>query len=345
MEKLLLITMIFSIVGCGNGDQTKNSQNKNTILTFATTTQEGTHWANTWKVMQEYVEKTSEGRLKINVSFGGALGNDVQLLQKVQVGSQVQMAVSSGANLASVVNIIKSFDIPFLLNNSQSPVDLLFPNGKFGGVISEKIQPFFEEKNLRLFGAVPFELRGIMTKNKAIRTPNDMKGLKVRVTPNPIERKIIESLNAGPTTMGISEVYTALQTGTIDGLAIPPITSLAFALGEVGKYINILNFQLHGSFIVINDRVWKELPTDLQEILQEGINIALEETRESYDDILVESYDKLKAQNVDVYFPSSSELNAFRDVIYEPAVNTVLKSFSPEEIEFFNTLTATINSK
>ena len=336
MKNILITLIILAISGCGSPEKV-NSEDIVT-LTLATTTQDGTHWADTWKVMKDYVEKESKGKLKIDLSFGGALGSDTQLLQKVQVGSQVQLAISSGANLASIVNIIKAFDVPFLMDNSQEPVDLFFPNGKFGGKIAEDIQPFFNEKNLRLYGVVPFELRGILTKNKTVRQPSDLKGLKIRVTPNPVERKIIGALGAGPTTMGISEVYTALQTGTIDGLAIPPITSLAFALGEVGKSLNVLNFQLHGSFIVINNKTWENLPEDLQVILQEGMNKAIAETRATYDEKLVSSYDELKAQGVDVYFPSDAEKDAFKQVILEPATQQALESFTPEEKAFFDTL-------
>jgi len=344
MKKLFIGIIILTITGCGTPKK-ESTQNKQYTLTFATTTQNNTHWAKTWNALKAYVEVQSKGRLAINLSFGGALGNDTQLLQKVQVGSQVQVAVSSGANLASIINVIKAFDIPFLMKSSQAPVDLFFPEGKFGGAIANNIQPFFKEKNLRLFGVVPFELRGILTKNTPIKIPSDMKGLKIRVTPNPVEREIMKSLGTGPTTLGISEVYTALQTGTVDGLAIPPITSVAFAFGEVGKEFNQLDFQLHGSFIVINDKIWNELPKDLQIILQEGLNQAVSETRNTYDLVLVDAINTLKKQGVSVHIPTELEREAFKNIILSPAKKIALESFTTEELEFYNQLIDIINTK
>lgn len=339
MKKFILLFPFVALLAACGGQQ-KTAQKGNIELIFATTTQDGTHWAQTWKVMQTYVEEQSKGRLKVTISFGGALGNDTQLLQKVQVGSQVHMAVSSGANLASIVNVIKSFDIPFFMDNSQAPVDLFFPGGKFGGPIADGIQPFFKEKNLRLYGVVPFELRGLMTRKTPIRTPNDMKGLKIRVTPNPVEREIMKSMGSGPTSMGISEVYTALQTGTVDGLAIPPITAVAFALSEVGKEFNQLDFQLHGSFIVINNKTWEDLPKDLQQILQEGMNQAIAQTRGRYDEVLTEAIDKMKSQGVKVHVPSEAEKEAFKKVIVQPAINTAFADFSDAEKKYYEDVSA-----
>lgn len=330
--------------GCGETAKTESAVQKY-ALTFATTTQDGTHWAETWKIMKAYVEEKSAGRLTIDLSFGGALGNDTQLLQKVQVGSQVHMAVSSGANLASIINIIKMFDVPFFMNSSQAPVDLFFPEGKFGGKVADGIQPFFAEKNLRLFGVVPFELRGLLTRKTPVNTPAAMKGLKIRVTPNPVEREIMKSLGAGPTTMGISEVYTAIQTGTVDGLAIPPITAVAFALGEVGKEFNHLDFQLHGSFSVINSETWNKLPKDLQDILQEGLNQAIAKTRKNYDDVLIQALAALKSQGVNVHTATAAEKEAFKKIILEPAKKAAFENFTEKETAFYNEVIAAINAK
>lgn len=347
MKYLLVLCMMLvglMVSSCGGNPKTESSD-KNFALTFATTTQDGTHWAETWKVMKAYVEQESKGRLTIDISFGGALGNDTQLLQKVQVGSQVHLAVSSGANLASIINIIKMFDVPFFMDSSQAPVDLFFPGGKFGGKVANGIQPFFEEKNLRLFGVVPFELRGILTGRTPVVSPDAMKGLKIRVTPNPVEREIMRTLGAGPTTMGISEVYTAMQTGTIDGLAIPPITTVAFALGEVGKEFNQLDFQLHGSFAVINKETWNSLPKDLQDILQEGLNQAIAQTRKNYDDVLVQALDTLKSQGVKVHTPTAAEKEAFKKIIFEPAKKVAFENFTEKETAFYNEMLSEINAK
>lgn len=314
-------------------------------FTMATTTPTSSPWGQTLSAFKELASEYTEGQFEVQASFGGALGNDTQLLQKSQLGSTVQGAQSSGANLGSVVNVMRSFDIPFIVSDPNKAMDLFYPNGELGGPVVEELQQHMAKKNLRLLYVLPFEFRGMMTTEKVVRSPADMQGLKIRVTPSEVERDMITNLGAGATTLGISEVYTALQTGTVDGLAIPPITAVAFALGEVGKQFNLLNFQPHGSFMVVNAKAWNALPAELQDQVQRAADDAVMKSRPLFDKALDASIEQLKSQDVNVYVPTEAEQNAFAELITDSAAAIATEEFDDSEMKFFETLKSEISDR
>lgn len=304
-------------------------------LTFATTTPANSPWGKTLSNFKELADQYTDGAVLINASFGGALGNDSQLLQKAQLGSSVQGAQSSGANLGSTVPAFKSFDVPYIFSDEKTARKLFYPEGKLGGEVVDQLQTLMAKKNLRLLYVMPFEFRGILTTNKEVRTPADMKGMKIRVTPSVVERSMITSMGAGATTLGISEVYTALQTGTVEGLAIPPVTSVAFALHEVAGSINLLNFQPHGSFMTVNARKWNALPKDIQDKLQNAADDAVKNNAHWFDAALGESLQAFEAEGVTVIGPTADEQNAFAALIQAPAAKIATKDFNSDEKAFF----------
>ncbi len=303
-------------------------------LTIANTTQANTPLSKTMTLFQEKVQKLSGGSIKVQTSFGGALGNDTQLLQKAQIGSQLHAAQTSGANLGTVVNAFKAFDVPFLLSGPQQSMEILYHDGHLSGEVVEYLQTFLGSKNLRLLYATPFEFRGILTTGKEVRTADDVKGMKFRVTGNPVERGIIESWGAGASTIGISAVYTSLQTGIVDALAIPPVTAQTFGLDEVAKVFNNLNFQAHPTFVVINKKYWDKLSAEQQGILQEAADEAVMETMQLHYNALALALVAFEEKGITVIYPTETELNTFRKKAVKVAVPLVMKNLSDTEIKF-----------
>lgn len=307
-------------------------------LTFATTTPVSSPWGHTLSNFKELVSEYTKGDVTINASFGGALGNDTQLLQKAQLGSSVQGAQSSGANLGSTVAAFKAFDVPYIFKDVDAGMGLFYQNGKFGGPVVDELQTLMAKKNLRLLYVMPFEFRGILTTNKEVLAPEDMQGLKIRVTPSVVERNMITELGAGATTLGISEVYTALQTGTVDGLAIPPVTAVAFALNEVAGSINLLNFQPHGSFMTMNARAWKKLPKALQAQVQKAADDAVANNKHLFAEAMAASLKAFADKGAKVIEPTVAQQQAFAAKIQASGAEIATKDFNGAEQKFFETV-------
>ncbi|EHJ4130753.1 TRAP transporter substrate-binding protein [Escherichia fergusonii] len=302
-----------------------------TRLTIANTTQAGTPMSQTMSAFKQRVEELSGNKIEVQTSFGGALGNDTQLLQKAQIGSQLQAAQTSGANLGPVVNAFKIFDVPFLLSTPQQSVALFYPDGKLAGPVVDKLQLFLGKKNLRLLYATPFEFRGILTSSKKIQSPADLKGMKFRVTPNPVERAIVGSWGAAGTSMGISEVYTSLQTGIVDGLAIPPVTAQGFALNEVAKSFVNLNFQAHPTFVVVNKKFWDKLPVEEQKLIQQAADEAVMQTKQVHYDAVAASLAAFQKSGAEVTTPAGDALMAYREPAVKAGEALIATELKPDE--------------
>jgi len=305
-------------------------------ITIANTTQANTPMSKTMTEFKERLEKISNNEIAVQTSFGGALGNDAQLLQKSQIGSQIQAAQTSGANLGTVVDAFKVFDVPFLLRDAQQSNEMLYPNGHLSGEIVDRIQGFLAKKNLRLLYALPFEFRGILSNTKSVTVASDVKGVKFRVTPNPVERAIIESWGAAGTTMGISEVYTSLQTGTVDALAIPPLTAKAFALNEVAKSFTNLNFQAHPTFVVINKRFWDKLSDKERDMIQKAADEAVMATKELHYKAIINSLDAFANSGATVIQPTKEQLDTFKSSAVTAASNLVMRSLKEDELKLLD---------
>ncbi|WP_413282625.1 TRAP transporter substrate-binding protein [Vibrio sp. MA40-2] len=307
---------------------------KDNILKIAGTTQLNTPHSQTMVAFKNNLEKLSNGKIQVQSSFGGAMGNDTQLLQKAQIGSQLQAAQTSGANLGTVVGAFKAFDVPFLINGPKQSIELFYPNGKLSGEIVDNLQEFLGKKNLHLLYSMPFEFRGILSNDKEVRTAKDVKGMKFRVTPNPVERGIVESWGAGGTTMGISEVYTSLQTGIVDALAIPPVTAQAFGLNEVAKTFNNLNFQAHPTFVVINKKYWDKLSSDDQALIEQAADQAVMETAQIHYDALETSFKAFEDEGATVIQPTPAEIDTFKATAINAAIPLASKGLSDKEVKF-----------
>lgn len=305
-------------------------------ITIANTTQASTPMSKTMTMFKDNVELYSKNEMEVQTSFGGALGNDTQLLQKSQIGSQIQAAQTSGANLGTVVQAFKVFDVPFLMRDPQQSMDMLYPDGTLSGPIVDNIQAFLAKKNLRLLYALPFEFRGILTNTKPVKIASDADGMKFRVTPNPIERAIVESWGAGGTTMGISEVYTSLQTGTVDALAIPPMTAEAFALNEVAKSFNNLNFQAHPTFVVMNKKFWDGLTEKQQSVIKASADAAVQKTKDLHYTAVKNSFKSFTDRGAVVIQPTQAQIDTFKGSAIASASKLVMKSLKKDELELLD---------
>lgn len=208
------------------------------------------------------VKERSKGDIDIQVFPSSQLGNQRDLVEGLGLGT-VDMTLTGTAVMGNFVPEVAVFDLPFIfrdVNHAYKSLDTvgmdLAKKGEDRGMITLAIW----ENGVRH-----------MTNNKRpIKSPEDMKGLKVRVMEQPVYIDMMKSLGASPTPMAMSELYTALQKGVIDGQENPLGHIATKKFNEVQKYLSLTGHTYASEPLLISTRAWKKLTPEQQEIIRQA---------------------------------------------------------------------------
>ena len=249
----------------------------------------------------ELMAANSGGRLKGQV-FYQSLGVEHQLLQGAQAGS-IDVGMISNGNAARYTNAYLVYDLPFLFKKYDDMlVQLASPLGR------EAIAVFEKDTGLKALYVIGFGSgRDVQTRNKQLRVPDDIKGLKIRTISTPVEFAIYRAWGANPTPVDWGQTYTALQQGVVDGMQsnIGPVWSGKFE--EVVKYNIRLNYTASFVQVYMNQAKWKSLQAADQKIVMAAAREAETWSREQ-GAAQVESYlADLKKRGMAIYYPSAAE--------------------------------------
>ena len=211
----------------------------------------------------EIVDKSSGGKMKVQVFPGGALGSDQANVSALQ-GGTLEMASMNSGIFASLVKDFAIYDFPFLFGNPKEADAVV--DGPFGQGLHKKL----EEKGL--VGLTYYELgfRELTNSKRPINKVEDIAGLKLRVIPNPINVDWVKALGANPTPLPFPELYAALEQGAVDGQENPVATIKGAKLNEVQKYMTLTNHQYNPQSVVISKKFWDTLSAAEKKILQDA---------------------------------------------------------------------------
>ncbi|MDR2789157.1 MAG: TRAP transporter substrate-binding protein [Candidatus Accumulibacter sp.] len=210
----------------------------------------------------DLVKERSNGEILITVFANGVLGNEREMLEQVQNGI-LDITKASASPLETFAAEYKVFNLPFVFRDRDhffrvltSPVgESILASSRKSGFIGLA----YYDSGARSFYA-----------KKPIGTPDDLKGLKIRVQQSPTTIRMIQAIGATPTPMAWGEVYSALQTGVVDG-AENNVTALTNGRhGEVCKYYSETEHQIVPDVLVMSDARWDSLKKPQQEIIKQA---------------------------------------------------------------------------
>jgi tripartite ATP-independent transporter DctP family solute receptor len=214
------------------------------------------------------IAKATNGRAAVQVFPNNQLGNDEQMLSQVRSGAIQAMAVGDNI-LATLVPAAAVDNIPFAWKNPQAPFPAL--DGNLGAYVRGQI----EKQNLFAFQKVWDEgFREMTSSVRAIHSPADLKGFKMRVPPSPISSSMIKALGGAPTTINVAELYSALQTHLVDGQENPLALIETHKFYEVQKYCSMTNHMWVGYWLIGNGDFFKKLPNDVRAAVEKGFDDA-----------------------------------------------------------------------
>ncbi|MDR0409610.1 MAG: TRAP transporter substrate-binding protein [Spirochaetaceae bacterium] len=257
----------------------------------AITIKVGDNWGETHpmaaaidNIFKTEVEKNSGGKIKVDVYHSGTLGNETDLWNGVRNGTIEVAIVGTPMNQEFPTMLIS--DWPFLYRNIEHAKKV------WTGPIAEGVNTQFHEKfpSVYLIGWGPNSAR-TFTSNKKLTTVDDFKGQKFRMPGNPIHVGIAENLGASAQVIPLGELFSALETGVVDGQDNGMVTVISEHFYEVQKYLYETNHIVATLEIVVSAKLLDGLPADLQKVVKDAAKKACEK---AWDDYIV-SLDKDRA--------------------------------------------------
>jgi len=281
-------------------------------------------------VFKNIVESESGGALKVEIYPAGQLGNERETMEQVQLGV-VQSYIASAGGIAIFYPLYSILDIPFALPNYEVAWKVF--DGPFGQYLAKDIE---EKTGYKVLG---FGESGgffqITNSKRPIKSVADMKGLKIRTMTIPTHEELMRLYGAAPTPVAWAEVYTALQTGVVDGQHNPIPIILTGRLYEVQKYITITNHLYSPYCWVMN----KDFYNSLSETEREIVDRAAREANVSGRGLnrIIEASDKglptLIKAGMEVNVLSPESLEEFRRIGREGMMEFIEKRFKGEGVE------------
>ncbi|UOQ45572.1 TRAP transporter substrate-binding protein [Halobacillus salinarum] len=321
MKRFLLglLVLSFSIVlltGCGNSSGGESGGSKQ--LKLAHNLSED-HPVN--KALEKFAEEVKEktnGEVTVKIYPNGVLGSEKEVLEQLQSGAVDMTKVSAGA-LESFSKEYSVFSLPYIFESKDHYRKVME---------SDVVKDIYQStKDKGFIGLTYFDsgARSFYTKDTPIKTPDDLKGLKIRVMDSPTAIEMVKLMGGTPTPMPYGEIYTALQQGVVDGAESNPTALTTGKHGEVAKAFSKNEHTMIPDIAVISQKTWDGLTEDQQKAFEEAAadatkyhteiwNKAIDDAVKEAEDMGVKFYDVDKQPFIDAVQPMYKEFKKDKDI-------------------------------
>jgi tripartite ATP-independent transporter DctP family solute receptor len=215
------------------------------------------------KRMQEVLNAKTGGKIKINAFWGGSAGGDLPATQALRAGTQ-EMVCTSSSPLVGIVKELGAFDLPFLFANEKEADAVL--DGPAGAYFNKKL----EDAGVVNLAYWENGFRNLTNSKRPVSKAEDFDGVKVRVMQNNIFLDTFKTLGSNAVPMAFGEVFTALETKTIDGQENPFVTIETSKLNEVQKYLSVTRHAYTPFLVLYSKKLWDQLNAQEQAVLREA---------------------------------------------------------------------------
>lgn len=244
--------------------------------------------------MGKKIEAATQGRIKFQMFPGAVLGGEKEMIEQTQVGA-IQLLRTSLGPLGPVVPEVNVFNMPFVFRNPAHMRAVV--DGPIGQEMLDKISA--SPAKMVALAWMDSGSRSLYTK-KPVRKPEDLKGQKIRMMGNPLFVDTMNAMGGNGISMGYGEVFTAIQTGVVDGAENNPPTLLTANHYQAGaKYYTQTNHLIIPEILVMSKVAWDKLAPADQALFRKFGREAQMEQRALWDQYTVEAVNKLKAAGVE----------------------------------------------
>lgn len=254
----------------------------------------------------EQVAKNSGGKMKIRAIAAAALGPDTQM-QQALIGGAQEMMVGSTATLVGITKEMALWDTPFLFSTAKEADTIL------DGPIGQKVMDKLQEKGL--VGLTYWEngFRNLTNSKRPISKLEDLDGVKLRVMQNEVYLDSFKLMGANAIPLPFSELFSALETKTVDGQENPYNTILSSKFYEVQKYLSVTNHVYSPWIMTVSKKWWDQLSKDEQKVLRDAALASRDFERKDTRDEASKAVADLKAKGMAVNDVSPQEVGRMRE--------------------------------
>ena len=276
-----------------------------TTLKMNISVAQNSHYGVAIDTFAREVEKQTNGRYKIQNFYAGALGAERESVEGVQLGT-LDLTLTSTGPIPNFVPEVAILDIPFLFRDYAQARAVL------DGPIGQEMLQKFPAKGIVALAWAENGFRHMTNSKRAVNVPEDLKGLKMRTMENPIHIQAYKQFGILPTPMAFTEVYTALQQGTVDGQENPLSVITSAKLDQVQKNLTLTGHVYSPAIILMNKARWDKLSATDKQAFLDAAKEAVKANRARVDEdeakavadlrakgmLIVENVDKAKFQAV-----------------------------------------------
>lgn len=279
-------------IGCG-----KNTDTKTLFLAHTLPTSHPVHQGMV--AFQEILAEQSQGKLVVRIFPDGQLGNERELLELLQIGS-VAMTKVSAAAMASFAPAYEVLGIPYLFRDKTHLFNAL--EGDVGEDMLDSSRDFWLQ-GLCFYDAGS---RSFYTKEKPVRSPDDLTGLKIRVMNHQMSVEMVNAMGGSATPMSYGELYTALQQGVVDGAENNPPSFVSSNHFEVCKYYSLDEHTSIPDVLVIGTKFWNKLSPQEQKWVKGSAMLSVEKQKQYWAESVTECMEILTAAGVEIIRPEKN---------------------------------------
>ena len=285
---------------------------------------------------KDYVEKATNGSIKVEILPAGQFGNDADTMTGLRLGT-LEMAVAHDGAIATVYKPIGVLGIPFLYENHEHAWRV-YDSPWLQGFSDDMIK----KTGIRLMSLADNGVRHFTNSKRPIHTPDDMKGMKIRVMPSPVFQTLVTALGASPSAIPWAELPTALQQKVVDGEENGVTNIIAASLYQYQKYITLDGhvWSIHG--YTINEKFYQSLTPVERKAVDEATKIATGIHRKMTSDQDKNAKEILTKLGMEVTEITPAQLAQFRNLAQPPVKAWAEKEIGKEYVDnLFKAIEAT----
>jgi tripartite ATP-independent transporter DctP family solute receptor len=264
-----------------------------TTLKMNISVAQNSHYGVAIDTFAREIDKRTDGRYKNHNFYSGALGAERESIEALQLGT-LDLTMTSTGPVPNFVPDIAILDIPFLFRDYAQARAVL------DGPIGQDMLQKFDAKGIHGLAWGENGFRNMTNSKHPVVVPEDLKGLKMRTMENPVHIQAYRAFGIIPTPMAFTEVFTALQQGTVDGQENPLSVITSAKLDQVQKYLTLTGHVYSPAVILMSKAQWDKLSAADKQIFNDAAKVAVKANRDRIDDDEKKAVADLRAKGMQV---------------------------------------------